>query len=587
MVEAMGQVIIHRGPDDWGAFDGPGVALGNRRLSIIDVAGGHQPFVSDDGLIALVQNGEIFNYVELAAELARDGFPCTTHSDTEVLLRLYERDGIEFVHKLNGMFAIAVFDGRTDTLHLVRDRVGVKPLFVWEDSERVLFASEIKALLRAAIPREIDAESLHYYLQLNYVPPDRTLFAGVRHVTPGHILTVTRNGSCSASWWDLGRLAQEERSEAAWIEELNVLLSDAVRLRLRSDVPFGAFLSGGIDSSTVVGLMSGAMENPVRTYNIGFDHAVYDEAPFAQIAAERFGTRHLSRRVEVDLLKLWPLATYYCDQPHGDASFMPTYCVSQLAAADVKVVLTGDGGDELFAGYEKYQEFFARPEAAASEAAFRSAYLSFTGLFGDGDLSALYTGGAARAVRGINVAAIAGPLFERCKHMDRVNQALFLDTLLLLPGNNLVKPDRMGMAVSLEVRTPFLDYRVIELAFRMPGPLKLAAGETKYILKQAVKPLIGRDLAYRRKQMFTVPIGDWLRIEPLRSFSSGLLLSPRATSRGLFEPAEVRRLLEAHVLGTANHTRQIRALMAVELWHRIFLDRSELGPPGEHFVGSD
>lgn len=571
-LQAMASVLVHRGPDDQGVHAADGAAIGNTRLSIIDVAHGHQPFLSDDGQVAVVQNGEIYNYVELMQELERDGRPCRTRSDTEVLLRLYERDGIDFVHRLNGMFAIAIHDKRENALYLVRDRIGVKPLYVHDDGRRLLFASEIKALLAAGAPRRTSLAALDHFLTFNYVPPPFTIFEGIRHLMPGHRLRINRDGVETRQWWNLAQIRPEQRSEGAWIDEFSATLDDAVRLRLRADVPFGAFLSGGVDSSTVVGLMARHMSRPVDTFCIGFHEPAYDESPFAMEAAERFQTRHTVEKVEANMLDLWPLATYYCDQPHGDISFLPTYRVARLAVKQAKMVLTGDGGDELFAGYTKYRDFFGDTgRADLPEESFRQAYLQNISLFSDREKADLYTQAFADGAGQAGAYDILEPLYCESAHMDRVNQALFIDTRLLLPGNNLVKPDRMGMAVSLEARTPFLDYRMVELAFRMPGDLKLREGETKYLYKKAVAPLIGESLAYRRKQMFTVPVGDWFKGE-MAPWCREMLLSQRARDRGLFRPRRVEQLLSEHQGGRCNHTREIRALIAVEVWHRVFLD---------------
>jgi asparagine synthase (glutamine-hydrolysing) len=562
MLQSMGKAIAHRGPDDQGIFAVPGVALGNQRLSIIDLQGGHQPFVSDDGRIVVVQNGEIFNHVELASELAARGNPCRTHSDTEVLLRLYELEGIGFLSKLNGMFAIAIYDAREGAVYLARDRIGVKPLYIHDDGTQLTFSSEIKSLLQAGMSQPpMDEVALHHYLTFNYVPAPHTMYQGVRHLMPGHVMKVTRAGTSTTRWWSLADVQPVHgRSEADWIEEFNFILDDAVRLRLRSDVPFGAFLSGGVDSSTVVGLMARHMSDPVKTFCIGFEDPRYDESAFAQAAATRFGTAHTMEKVAPDMLDLWPMATYHCDQPHGDISFLPTYRVSQLAAAQVKVVLTGDGADELFAGYDKYRDFFARPGLdAMDDAAFQRAYFDSISLFSDDAKRALYVPGLQDRLAVVDSFEVARPYFEEVKHQDRINQALYLDMQLLLSGNNLVKPDRMGMAVSLEARTPFLDYRMMELAFRMPGELKLKDGVTKYLYKKAVAPLIGEDLAYRRKQMFTVPVGEWFKGSK-KAYCEGMLESLAA--KGHFLPSTINKLLSDHLNDTKNNTREIRALLA-------------------------
>lgn len=566
IVAAMGNAIAYRGPDDSGIYAGQGVALGNQRLSIIDIAGGHQPFVSDDGNVVLVQNGEIFNHVELAAELRGTPHACRTHSDTEVLLRLYERDGIDFVSELNGMFAIAIYDRRENALYLIRDRIGVKPLFVHDNGNRVTFGSEIKAILPATGKHRIDHEGLHHFLTFNYVPKPYTMFEGIRHVEPGCWIKVDSNGIQNRRWWNLADVQPMEQSEELWIEEFNSILDDAVRIRLRADVPFGAFLSGGVDSSTIVGLMSRHVSHQVQTFSIGFDDPRYDETAFAQAAAKRFNTKHISQRVDPNMLDLWPMTTYHCDQPHGDVSFLPTYKVASIAAKHVKLVLTGDGGDELFAGYDKYRDFFTADVAEMDDETFRRSYYRNISLFQEEEQSKLYADPARATVDSF---AVVDTLFDEVPHWDRLNQALYIDMQLLLSGNNLVKPDRMGMAVSLEARTPFLDYRMMEFAFRMPGHLKLREGVTKYLFKKAAAPLIGEDLAYRKKQMFTVPVGSWFQNE-LREYCRTHLGPESHFRKSAVFSNHVATLLETHIQGSQNKTREIRALIALEHWHKAF-----------------
>jgi asparagine synthase (glutamine-hydrolysing) len=567
---AMASSLRHRGPDDEGIRHQRerGVAVGNRRLSIIDIAGGHQPFVSDDGSIAIVQNGEIFNFVELAAELRAAGVRLDTHSDTEVLLRLYEREGLDFVHRLNGMFAIAIDDAREDALLLVRDRIGVKPLYVREQDGAVLFASEIKAILQALpVKPDVDLEAIHHYLSFNYIPAPWTVWQGIRHVMPGCWLKFTRRGTESGRWWSLAAQQERDHSFEDWSAEFLAILDDATRIRLRADVPWGAFLSGGVDSSSIVALMARHVDRPVRTFCIGFADPRFDESGPAALAAQRFGCQHTSEIAELNMLQRWPHVLYHLDQPHGDASFMPTLRVSELAARHVKVVLTGDGGDELFAGYEKYADYFAGGDVAAQDdGTFRRGYFDSISLFTPQAKRALYRPEVAQRLAGIDsFQAAAAPWFDEASHFDRVNQALYLDMQLLLSGNNLVKPDRMGMAVSIEARTPFLDWRMMEFAFRSRGATKLsAAGDKKHWYKRAVAPLIGEDLAYRRKQMFTVPVGEWFRREShgwLRRTLSGSTLVQQ-----LFAPREVERMLEQHRDGSANYTRELRALAALALW---------------------
>jgi len=573
LLQKMGEAIQHRGPDGHGCFHDAenAVAVGNQRLAILDVEHGQQPFLSDDEQIIVVQNGEIFNHVELAQDLNNDGFHSRTHCDTEVILRLYERDGIAGVSKLNGMFAIAIYDKRSDELYLIRDRVGEKPLYYIAEDERVLFASEIKSILQASGHRNLNPDALNQFLAFNYVPPPLTMFEGVQHVMPGHWLCISRHGIEHHCWWDLSKVQTESQDEQEWIDRFNNILDDAVRIRLRSDVPFGAFLSGGVDSSSVVGLMSHHMEMPVNTFSIGFDDPKYDESPYAQEAAERFETNHCLQKVEPNLIDLWPMATYHCDQPHGDVSFLPTYKVASLAAEHVKMVLTGDGADELFAGYDKYKNFFTPDIDHLSDDDFQLCYLENISLFSNDDRKKLFSAEFSKQINSFDSFEVLRPLYKKSEKMDRINQALYIDMSLLLSGNNLVKPDRMGMAVSLENRAPFLDYRMMELAFSMPGDLKLHQGVTKYIYKKAVTPLIGEGLAYRKKQMFTVPVGEWFK-EELYEMCSDLLFSERTQARGIFNYNYVQSLLEKHCSGDENNTREIRALMAVEIWFRCFMD---------------
>ncbi len=571
-IEKMGEVIDYRGPDGQGVFIESGLALGNQRLAILDIEHGQQPFISDDGQIVVVQNGEIFNHVELAKKLDDSEFHCRTHCDTEVLLRLYQKHGIDFISKLNGMFAIAIWDNNQKSLYLIRDRVGEKPLHYFNENNRVIFGSEIKSILAADIDRKVDYNALDSFLSFNYVVPPSTLFEGVKHVMPGTYLKVTRESVEEIRWWDIANTKFQIKPEQQWIDEFNNVLDDAVKIRLRADVPFGAFLSGGVDSSCVVGLMAKHMTQPVKTFSIGFHDERFDESPFAQIAADRFKTEHVAEKVEANLLSLWPKATYHCDQPHGDVSFLPTYRVAELASRKVKMVLTGDGADELFAGYDKYKDFFAQQSAFdMSEEDFRITYLNNISLFKAEGKANLYSEDFRFAVKKDNAESYVMPLFDKVQNMDRLNQALYIDTMLLLPGNNLVKPDRMGMAVSIENRAPFLDYRMIELAFSIPGELKIKHGETKYIYKKAVADLIGDDLAYRKKQMFTVPISEWLKHE-LKDMVLDLLLSEKATSRNLFNKKHIEKLYADHCSSLANNTRELRALMALEIWFREFID---------------
>ena len=576
-LHAMAQQLVHRGPDDEGIWHQPqrGVGIGNRRLSIIDIGGGHQPFVSDDGQIAVVQNGEIFNYIELAAELRQQGVQLKTASDTEVILRLYEREGIACIKKLNGMFAIAIDDVREDAMYLVRDRIGVKPLYVLDNGEQVVFASEIKAITKAFVPvaqsnsalPAIDLIAIHHYLTFNYIPAPWTVYQGIRHVMPGTWMKFTRSEVQTQRWWSLADQRERDFDFDGWSEQFMTILDDATRIRLRADVPFGAFLSGGVDSSTIVGLMARHVSRPVKTFCIGFADPRYDESAFALQAAQRFGCEHIMEVAELNMLAQWPKVLWHLDQPHGDASFMPTLRVSELAAKHVKVVLTGDGGDELFAGYDKYAAFFARPDAQTlPAAAFQRQYFESISLFSPAAKLALYQPRVRDQLAGIDsFEQAARPWFDEAGHFDRINQALYLDMQLLLSGNNVVKPDRMGMAVSIEARTPFLDYRMMEFAFSSRGVTKLSAdGDKKHWFKKAAEPLIGHALAHRKKQMFTVPVGDWFKGASYPWLKETLQKSELLAQ--VFNGPGIDLMLEAHRSGAGNFTRELRALAALALW---------------------
>lgn len=570
VAQRMAACLRHRGPDEQGFHvDGPAM-LGNTRLSIIDVAHGQQPMFSADGRVVVVQNGEIYNFVELRDELKALGHHFRTDSDTEVLLRGYEAWGTGMVQRLNGMFAVAVWDGRTQELHLFRDRLGQKPLYLAPHAGGFAFASEIKALLAAGVQVRPSVEAMHHYLSFNYVPPMLTLFEGITPLAPGGAATLSASGMAPWRWWQPSLIVDETRSEAQWSEALLATLDDAVRIHMRSDVEVGAFLSGGVDSSSVVALASAFAKPPMHSFSIGFHEARFDESEYAAEVAAQYHTAHLMERVEADMTALWPKAIYHCDQAHGDASFMPTYLLSQLASRRVKVVLTGDGGDELFAGYERYIPFVQQAQGLGDDA-FERAYFANQGLLTHGEKLALYQPAWQQRLKELDSFELMRPAFEESRGLDAVNRMLWVDMRWLLPGNNLVKPDRMGMAVGLEARVPFLDNRMIALALSMPGRYKLSNGVTKHILKEAMKNHLSHRILHRPKQMFTVPIGEWFkgRLSPLLR---DMLLGNRAGSRGLFELSAVARLIDQHVAGTHNHTRALRALLALEIWQRIFVD---------------
>ncbi|MSU90625.1 asparagine synthase (glutamine-hydrolyzing) [Rhodobacteraceae bacterium 2CG4] len=579
-LEAMRGALRHRGPDADGVAVAGGVGIGNVRLSILDLShASDQPMLGadgdgdGDGDVALVQNGEIYNYVELREELIRAGAGFRTTGDTEVLLQAYLHWGPEFVTRLNGMFAIAVHDRRDGTLWLYRDRLGVKPLFLADTPQGVLFASEIKALLAAGVAARPSMPALAAFMAQGFVPPPATAFEGIVHLPPGSRARIDADGIAVERYWRLEDVAPDRALDApAARAQVMELLDDATRLRLRSDAAFGAFLSGGLDSGTVVGLMARHMDRPVRSFSIGFEDPRFDETPHARAAAARFGAIHHTETAHPDIAALWPRFIYHCDQPHQDVSFMPTDLVSRLARREVKMVLTGDGGDELFAGYAKYLDLFPQGAAADLPKGWEDSYPRAIGLLTGDQPARLLRGALAQAWADADPFAPSADALRLAPAQDPVNRVLLADTALLLPGNNLVKPDRMAMANSLEVRSPFLDYRLAELAFRIPGELKLRGGTTKALLKDAVRPLLGPELTDRRKQMFTVPIGEWFQ-GALAPYCRAMLLDGRLAARGWLDADATAALVEAHLAGRENHTRQVRALISLEIWARLFLDR--------------
>ena len=570
----MSASILHRGPDHTGTYLSKNCIIGNVRLSIVDISGGNQPFYSDDKRYVLVQNGEIYNFTELKSELQNEGIVFKTNCDTEVLLRLFEKYHIGMLSRLNGMFAIAIYDSVEDVLYLARDRVGVKPLFYYQDSDKFLFSSEIKSLFHGTVKREVSPDAINSYLFFNYIPPPNTIFKNIYHVPPGSFIRISSESVKQQYWWELPISAASEYDESSAMDQLNSLLLDATKIRLRCDVPYGAFLSGGVDSSSVVGVMSNIIPENVNTFSIGFKDPSYDESAYANYASQLFKTQHKSKVCDETMLSIWSSSVWFSDQPHGDLSFLPTFEVSKLASKYVKVVLTGDGADELFSGYTKYIDIF-RELPSDSIDDFQASLTNHISLVSFDDRSQLFTDDFKKKISLGDPELFLSSIISSSGDLDLINKALFVDTKLLLPGNNLVKPDRMTMANSIEARSPFLDYRMVEFAFRLPGKLKLSNGNTKYLLKKTFAPLISDRLAYRKKQMFTVPVGDWFK-SSLSRFLKTFLLDEKTLRRNIFKPRVVEKLVSQHCLGQHNHTRILRALVSLELWMRIYIDTIEI-----------
>ena len=569
-INSMANSIKHRGPDDFGIFKEEKVALGNQRLSVIDIEGGHQPFLSADKNIIVVQNGEIFNHIELREMLLKKDIKFSSNCDTEVILKMYELYGKDCLEYFNGMFAIAIYDKRESKLLLIRDRLGIKPIFYTLKNNTLIFGSEIKSILKANIVKpKVSEESLFYYLKYNFVPPPFTIYENIYHLNPGSLFEFTKEKHQISEWWDSSCVfLDNKRKESNWIEELNYLLEDSVSLRMRCDVPYGAFLSGGVDSSSVVGLMSKNVKNKINTFSIGFHEKNYDETEFAQEAARIFKTKHISKKVDLDMLDDWEKILYFCDQPHGDISFLPTFKVSEIASEEVKVVLTGDGGDELFGGYDKYLNFLKSYGDISNIQKRNNLYLNSISLFSNKNLQGILSQKGKKCLSKYDLESPAKTIFDKVSHQDFINQILYLDIKFLLPGNNLVKPDRMAMANALEARTPFLDFRLVELAFQMPGNLKIKNGTSKYILKKAVENLIGKNLTYRKKQMFTVPVGEWFKNEKYKYCLDKINRLTLYTD--FFDKGAILKMLEKHSKGIINYTRELRALVSLSIWFETY-----------------
>jgi asparagine synthase (glutamine-hydrolysing) len=606
-IDLMVETLHHRGPDDTGSVTLPGAALGLKRLSIIDVAGGRQPIANEDGNVTFVGNGEIYNYRELREELIDKGHRFATGSDMEVVVHGYESWGDSVASRLNGQFAFALWDGPRKRLLAARDRAGEKPFYYYQGPQDIFFASEIKALLvRDDVPRQLDLEGLDTFLTYEFIIAPHTIFQGIRKLPAAHILTVEGGSITTRRYWDVPSEVDRDRSEQEWVEELRGTLARAVEAQMMSDVPLGAFLSGGIDSSSVVAYMSRASKRPVKTFSISFQEGSYDESSYARQVSELFGTEHHEERIDPQVVDLFDKLVVHLDEPFADVSYFPTYLVSQVAAREVKVVLSGDGGDELFAGYDWYvadricrslDRFPGRaalrtlaawsevfPPSEKKKGLINKAKRFLTGATASPNLEHyrwlwylnpedkldLYTDDFIAGIRsfdpGLPVVQALGEL-----NGDLLNRQLHADFKIFLADDILVKVDRMSMATSLEARAPFLDRDVIELAFRMPGSMKLKGVTRKHILKQAMKGILPESILYRRKEGFSIPMKNWLRGE-LRPLMLELLSEDCIRRRGLFRWPAVERHISEHLEGRANHAHRLFPLMVFERWAQEFLD---------------
>jgi asparagine synthase (glutamine-hydrolysing) len=610
-LQAMARSLEHRGPDDERFHrDGP-LGLAFRRLSIIDLEKGAQPISNEDGSVRSMVNGEIYNFKELREDLEAKGHTFRTNADSEVIPHLYEEYGASFPALLRGMFAIGVWDVRERKLLLVRDRLGIKPLYYWDDGSSFVFASEIKAMLFSGlVERDVDLQALSDYVTFRYVPAPATLFKGVKKVPQGHVITVDAGGTAESDYWDFNFEPGPACSDDEAVERLDEMLRECVNMRLMSDVPLGALLSGGIDSSMIVSYMSRLIDRPVKTFSVGFESAgPLSELPYARTVSEKFGTEHYEIVVGFeDVVEHLSGLVWHQDEPVTEPAAIPTFMVSKLAREHVTVVLTGEGADELFAGYPQYgledwsgryrrvpgwiRDRFIRPAVSSLPFAFRRLRVveRSMGIDSDADRwSSWFAGFCGEEKRSLVSPELASSVedltgervFDR--HVSRLGDAhpvekmLYADTKVWLPDDLLMKMDKMSMAASLEARVPFLDHELVEFAAGLPLRLKLKGLQGKGILRRLARGVLPHEIIKRKKVGFVVPINVWFRGE-LKPLLESMLLSSRFADRGYFNSDYIGKLVSEHTEGKLDHRRELWTMLNLELWIRTFIDPKEPAP---------
>ena len=634
-IQRMCRLMAHRGPDDEGILFVKGnqyfemkdcstflpeekgfeVALGHRRLSIIDLSSaGHQPMCNEDGRVWIVFNGEIYNFQEIREILVKKGHYFKSRSDTEVILHAYEEWGVECLNQFRGMFAFAIWDSNLQRLFIARDRLGKKPLVYFHHNGHFAFASELKALLQLPnIERKVSDIAIHHYLTYQYIPSPDTIFEGIKKLPPAHYLLYDRKGDLKIErYWKLNfnssHYASTDPQELS--ERLRKGLEESVKLRLISDVPLGAFLSGGVDSSLIVGIMAKLSGSPVKTFSIGFEEKEFDELPYARLVSERFGTEHHEFIVKPDAIEILPKLVWHYNEPFADSSAIPTYYVANMTKDFVKVVLTGDAGDENFAGYPRYlrsrwvASFKKVPEKlrkdllpnlirAFSVLHWRERtlnrladfverlssnepenYLELIKYFNSKEKEDIYAEEFSKKLKPIDSVDYLISKYQEVETDDLIDKLLYVDINSYLPEDLLVKVDIATMANSLEARVPFLDHKFMELAAGIPSQLKLRGRESKFILKKAFEDLLPDPILKRRKMGFGVPLSRWFRKE-LREYTREMLLDAKTLNRGYFRREGVERLLNEHIELRYDHSTRIWALLVLEMWFRIFVDREE------------
>jgi len=603
LVHRMTETIVHRGPDDEGIYVGLGVGLGFRRLSIIDVVGGHQPISNEDGSVWVMLNGEIYNYAELHRELISRGHRFSTRSDTETIVHLYEEYGEDCFTRLRGMFAIALWDSRERKLLLARDRVGKKPLFYAADRKRILFGSELKSLLAAdSLSRDIDVQSLSDYFSLGYIAAPRTIYRAVQKLLPAHYLVASASGIRVERYWEISFGHVENRSEEDWCELLRHQLCEATRIRLMSEVPLGAFLSGGIDSSSVVATMAKIMKRPVTTCSIGFEEQEYNEADYARKVAQHYHTDHHEHFVRPNALDVLNKLVWHYDEPFADSSAIPTYYVSWVARQHVTVALGGDGGDENFAGYRRY--YFDRvenqlrrfvpapirrgvfgplgraypalawaPRFLRAKATFESlarwpleGYFNSISIFRPAEKQSLFTPEFRESLRGYDSIEVLRRYYDHADTNDLLSRIQYVDMKTYLTDDILAKVDRASMAVSLEVRAPLLDHKLMETVATIPSSLKLFGRSGKYIFKKAMAPVLPQEILERKKQGFAVPLDRWFR-EDLRDLTYEVLFS---SNDGILSPSFLKKIWGQHQNRQYDRSAHLWSVLMFRKWREAF-----------------
>jgi asparagine synthase (glutamine-hydrolysing) len=610
LIHRMCERIVHRGPDDEGIFVKSGTGLGMRRLSIIDVAGGQQPVFNEDSSAWIVFNGEIYNFPDLRPELEAKGHSFRTHSDTEVILHLYEEMGSDCVQKLRGMFAFAIYDERNRKLLIARDRLGKKPLHYALHNGRLLFASEIKSILEIAPElAEVNVRALWQYMNLGYIADPATAFKHIHKLPPGHLLEFERGEIKIRQYWDVPQYSTfDPGTEEECLEQLEQRLEEAVRIRLISEVPLGAMLSGGTDSSIVVALMARLTSGPVKTFTIGFEQADFNEAEYARMVADRFGTDHHELILRPNVIETLETLTHSLEEPFGDSSMLPTYYISCLARQHVTVALSGDGGDELFAGYDRYRILLkdrahSLPDWAGK--AYRSAIHPLLPYQTPGRNLAFSVSlpWDERYIEGVTIRAfiremklltpefrssafdegdpmrVLNSYLAKSPASDVLSRILYLDTKTYLPGDILTKVDRMSMLTSLEARVPILDQEFVEWVSALKPEWKMRGNQQKYIFRKLAERVgVPSEVLHRKKQGFALPLVHWMRNE-LKPMILDVLLDRQTLSRGYFSQKGLQRLLDEHFQKRRDHSARIWRFLIFELWHRNFLDNLGAGAP--------